>query len=163
MLKFSTSEIRMRAPRLSAGFTLAEVLIASGLLAVLIVGSVVTLTQLNRSATASRLRSIALAVAQQRLDQIMITPWQVTGTAPAILTPGTTTETNVPLNNDNYNASTSLISPYTSLDSQVLATRTTVVTAVTSTTLRASVTVTYTYRNRQCSFTLNSLRATDSI
>ena len=152
---------RLRRGR--AGFTLVEVLIAGTLLAVLISGSVTALTQLNRWATAARLRTIALAVAQQRLDLIETTPWQVVGTRPALLTAGTTTENNVPLNNDDYNAASSLISPYTNLDSQVLSTRTTVISDLTTRTLRATVTVTFTYRNRPFTITLSTLRATDSI
>ena len=152
-----------RVRRGTAGFTLAEVLIAGALLAMLISGAVTALTQLNRWATAARLRTIALAVAQQRIDQIETVPWQVAGTPPALLTAGTTTENNVPLNNDNYNAATSLVSPYTNLDAQVLSTRTTVITNMTARTLRAVVTVTFTYRNRPFNITLSTLRATDSI
>ena len=161
---FSISRRSRRGTRRGpAGFTLVEVLIAGALLAMLISGAVTALTQMNRSATAARLRTIALAVAQQRIDQIETTPWQDRGARPAILTAATTTENNVPLNNDNYNASMSLISPYTSLDAQVLSTRTTVVTDLTTRTLRAVVTVAFTYRNRPYTITLNTLRATDSI
>ena len=157
---FRSTKSRRRG---TAGFTLAEVIIAGALLAVLISGSVTALTQLNRWATAARLRTIAQAVAQQRIDLIETTPWQVVGTRPALLTAGTTTENNVPLNNDDYNASTSLVSAYTSLDSQVLSTRTTVITNLTTTTIQATVTVTFTYRNRPFSISLNTLRSTDSI
>ena len=151
-----------------AGFTLVEVLIAGALLAMLISGAVTALTQMNRSATAARLRTIALAVAQQRIDQIETTPWQDWVTRPAILAVDgtgtrTTTENNVPLNNDNYNAATSLISPYTNLDAQVLSTRTTVITNLPPRSLRAVVTVTFTYRNRPYAITLSTLRTTDSI
>ena len=152
-----------RVRRRTAGFTLVEVLVAGALLAVLISGAVTALTQLNRSATAARLRTIALAVAQQRIDQIETTPWQMGGTRAAVLTAGTVTEANVPLNNDSYNASMSLITPYTNLDAQVLSTRTTVITDLTTRTLRAVVTVTFTYRNRPYTITLNTLRTTDSI
>ena len=157
-----------RLRRGPAGFTLVEVLIAGALLAMLISGAVTALTQLNRSATAARLRTIALAVAQQRIDQIETTPWQDWVTRPAILAVDgtgtrTTTENNVPLNNDSYNASMSLISPYTSLDAQVLSTRTTVITNLPPRSLRAVVTVTFTYRNRPYAITLSTLRTTDSI
>ena len=152
-----------RLRRGTAGFTLVEVLIAGTLLAVLISGSVTALTQLNRWATAARLRTIAMAVAQQRIDLIETTPWQVVGTRPALLTAGSVTENNVPLNNDDYNAATSLVSPYTTLDSQVMSTRTTVISDLTARSLRATVTVTFTYRNRPFTITLNTLRATDSI
>jgi type II secretory pathway pseudopilin PulG len=144
-------------------FTLAEVMIAGALLVVLISGAVMALTQMNRAATAARLRTIALAVAQQRIDVIMTTPWQILGTRPTLLTAGTVTENNLPLNNDDYNAATSLITPYTTLDSQVLSTRTTVITDLTTRTIRAVVTVSFTYRNRPYNITLNTLRTTDSI
>lgn len=137
-------------------------LIAGALLALFIAGSVVAMTQLNRWATSARLRSIGLAVAQQRVDQIMTSTWLAGVTRPAILTAGTATESNVPLNNDDYNASTSLISPYTNLDSQVLCTRTTVITDLTASTMRAVVTVSFTYRNRSATITLNTLRTTDT-
>ncbi len=163
MVSAISSKSFRRARRGTAGFTLVEVLIAGALLAMFISGAVTALTQLNRSATAARLRTIALAVTQQRIDQITTTPWQVIGTRPALLTAGTVTENNVPLNNDNYNAATSLISPYTNLDAQVLSTRTTVITDLTARTLRAVVTVTFTYRNRPFTITLSTLRTTDSI
>ena len=152
-----------RLRRGTAGFTLVEVLVAGALLAALISGTVTAMTQLNRWATAARLRTIATAVAQQRIDEIETTPWQVVGTPPALLTAGTTTDNNVPLNNDDYNSATSLITPYTTLDSQVMSTRTTVITTLTTRTLRALVTVTFTYRNRPVTITLSTLRATDSI
>ena len=163
MVNAFSSKPTGRLRRGTAGFTLVEVLVAGALLAALISGTVTALTQLNRWATAARLRTIATAVAQQRIDQIETTAWQVVGTRPALLTAGTTTENNVPLNNDDYNASTSLVSPYTNLDSQVLATRTTVVTDLTARTLRATVTVSFKYRNRDVNITLSTLRATDSI
>lgn len=146
-----------------SGFTLVEVVIAGCLLAVLISGSLVALTQINRWATSARLRTLALAVAQQRLDLIQTSPWQVIGTRPAVLTAGTTTETNLPLNNDTFNSATSLASPYSNLDTQLNVTRTTQITNLTARTLRAVVTITFTYRSRPHSVSLSTMRATDSI
>ena len=107
MVNSFSSKPTGRLRRGTAGFTLVEVLVAGALHAALISGTVTALTQLNRWATAARLRTIATAVAQQRIDQIETTAWQVVGTRPALLTAGTTTENNVPLNNDDYNASRS--------------------------------------------------------
>ncbi len=152
-----------RRRRGCAGFTLTEVVIAGCLLAILISGSFIALTQINRWATSARLRTMALAMAQQRIDLIQTAPWQVGVPRPAVLTAGTTTENNLPLNNDAFNAATSLASPYTNLDVQVLETRTTQITDLTARTLRATVTVTFTYRNRPHSISLTTLRATDSI
>ncbi len=162
MVVASSSSPSRRPFRRISAFTLIEVLFAGTLLAVFITGSVIAMTQLNRWATSARLRTIALAVAQQRVDQIETTPWLVGVTRPTILNAGTTTDNNVPLNNDNFNAATSLITPYTNLDSQVLSTRTTVIADLTANTLRATVTVTYIYRNRPATITLNTLRTTDS-
>ena len=146
-----------------SGFTLVEVVIAGCLLAVLVSGSFIALTQINRWATSARLRTLALAVAQQRIDVLQTTPWQVSGTRPTLLNAGTTTENNLPLNNDTFNSATSLASAYTSLDSQLNATRTTQVTDLTTRTLRVAVTVTFTYRNRPHVVSLTTLRTTDSI
>jgi hypothetical protein len=102
-------------------------------------------------------------MAQQRIDSIQTAPWQVGVTRPTILTAGTTTENNLPLNNDSFNSQTSLASPYSGLDVQVLDTRTTTITDLTARTLRATVTVTFTYRNRPQTITLTTMRTTDSI
>jgi len=149
--------------RSDAAFTLAEVVIAGCLLAVLVAGSLVALTQVNRWATSARLRTLGLAVAQQRIDILQTIPWQAMGTRPTVLTVGTATENNVPLNNDPFNSATGLGSAFTALDTQMTAVRTTQITDLTARTLRAVVTVTFTYRNRPHSISLTTLRATDSI
>ncbi len=155
--------MRRRLGRRRAGFTLVEVVIAGGLLAVLVAGSLIALTQINRWATSARLRTLALAVAQQQIDSIQTTPWQSVGTRAAILSPGTTTQNNVPLNNDPFNSAIGLSSAFTGLDTQTNGTRTTQIADVTARTLRAVVTVTFTYRNRPHAVRLTTLRAVDSI
>lgn len=149
--------------RRALGFTLPEVVIAGTILAIFIAGSVATMAQINRWATSARLRTLALAIAQQRSDEILTTPWNIIGGRPAILTAGTATETGLPLNNDNFNAATGLSSAFTSLDTPVAATRTTQITDVSSRLVRAVVTVTFTYRNRPQSMSLTTLRAIDDI
>lgn len=146
-----------------AGFTLVEVVIAGGLLVVMVLGSLVALTQINRWATSARLRTLALAVAQQQIDSIKTTPWQAVGTRAAIISPGTTTQTTLPLNNDPFNSTSGLSSAWTDLDTQSNATRTTQITDLTARTFRAVVTVTFTYRNRPHAVSLTTLRAVDSI
>jgi type II secretory pathway pseudopilin PulG len=153
-----------------AGFTLVEVVIAGCMLALLISGSLVGLTQINRWATSARLRTLALAIAQQQIDSIQTAPWQGFGARPAIFTsntalnvPFTTTEANLPLNNDAFNSTSGLNSALTGLDTQTNVTRTTVITNITPRTLRAVVTVTFNYRNRPHVVSLTTLRATDTI
>ena len=147
----------------AAAFTLVEVVFAGCLLAVLVSSSVVAMTQVNRWATGARLRTLALAVAQQRIDQAQTAPWQLSGTRPAILVAAITTEMNLPLNNDAFNSATGLSSTFTALDTPVSAQRTTVAADVTTRLVRISVTVTYIYRNRPVSVSLNTLRSSDSI
>jgi Tfp pilus assembly protein PilV len=149
--------------RRSFGFTLPEVVIAGAILALFVAGSVATMAQINRWATAARLRTLALAVAQQKSDEVLTAPWNVISGRPAVLTAGTATETGLPLNNDNFNAATGLSSAFTSLDTPVAATRTTQVTDVSSRLVRAVVTVSFTYRNRPQTMSLTTLRAIDDI
>src|SRR5688572_27811375 len=71
-------EPRTLSPKLSGqrtgGFVLAEHLIAGGMMVVFAMSALVALVQANRLAAASRLQAIALAVAQQRIDEILTTP-----------------------------------------------------------------------------------------
>lgn len=143
------------------GFTLPEVTVAGCVLAMFIATSVAAMTQINRWAASTRLRTLALALAQQKVDDILSVPWQVDGTVPTILTVGTTTETNLPLNNDSYNSGAGLSSAFTALDTQVNATRTTVISTVSARQVGASVTVSYTYRNRSASIVMTTLRTSD--
>jgi len=147
----------------TAGFTLVETMFAAGILAVFACSSLLSLTQLNRYAAIARYRTLALAVAQQKIDSIMTTPWNVATTAPAILSPGTTIENNLPIDNDNFNNETGLSSPFTSLDLQVNATRTTTIATVSTRVISAAVTVSYTYRGQVYTVSLNTLRTTDNI
>ena len=143
------------------GFTVPEVVIAGAILALFVATSVAAMTQINRWAASARLRTLALALAQQKVDQILTTPWSTLGTVPTILTVGTTTETSLPLNNDAFNSEAGLSSAFTNLDLQINATRTTVVRSISTRQVGATVTVTYTYRNRAATIVMNTLRATD--
>jgi type II secretory pathway pseudopilin PulG len=148
----------------NAGLTLVEILIAAALLAVFTAGTVSAVTQMNRYATASRLSTLALAVAQQRIDEVLTTSWQLSQPRPGVLTLGTATEPNLPLNDDAFNSARSdLRSLFTELDLRVPASRTTEITEVSPRIVRAVVTVTFTYRNRPYQVSLTTLRASDSI
>ncbi len=138
------------------------------------VSSIYALTLANQFASTSRYETLALAAAQQRVDQVMTIPWSVVGTVPTVLTAGTTTEQSpaivLPLNNDPFNSASGLSSAFTNLDTQVLDSRTTVITKLTdcsgntgssSRLLRADVTVAFTFRGKPHTVTLNTLRGTD--
>ena len=149
--------------RRSRGFTLPEVVIAGAILALFVAGSVATMVQINRWANAARMRTLALALAQQKADEILTTPWQVRGTRPAVLTAGTATESSLTLNNDPLNNAVGLSTAFTNLDTPVPATRTTVITDVPPRLLRAAISVNFTYRGRPYTVNFTTLRATDDI
>ena len=127
---------------------------------------------MNRFAFNARLRTLAMAVAQQKVDLIQTAPWSLANPPPAVLTTssasprvltaGTVTENNLPLDNDPFNNQAGLVTPYTNLDLQVTATRTTVLTYPTSRTVAAVVTVSYRYRGKDFTVYLSTLRASDT-
>jgi len=161
--------------------TLMEIMFAVSMFSMFGVATVLAITNFNRLASLNRYHTLALAAAQQKIDQAMAAPWSVTGTRPAILTLSPNVppqvgdpnyETGLPLNNDVYNSSrTGCKSPYSGLDTQVLDSRITTVTALTdasgktgaaSRLVQISVTVNYTYCQRfTTSVTLTTLRTTD--
>jgi len=160
---FYISRGKLNRRRRTLGFTLPEVVIAGAILAIFIAGSVATMAQINRWASAARLRTLALALAQQKSDEVLTTPWQTRGTRPAVLAAGTNTESTLPLNNDAFNSAAGLSSAFTALDTPVGATRTTQITDLSARSVRAVVTVTFSYRNRPYTVSLTTLRTTDDI
>jgi Tfp pilus assembly protein PilV len=147
--------------RRAAGIALTEVLIAAAVLALFTVTSVSAMAQINRWAAVARCRTMALAIAQQKVDQILTTSWSVLNSTPAILTAGTTTESNLPLNYDTLNNESNLISNWTGFDTPINVTRVTTITSISTHQVSAVVTVSYTYRGKSYSVSMNTLRATD--
>ena len=129
---------------------------------IFVIGSMLALTQMNRFATASRLRTLALAFAEERIDEVLTTPWMCRSPRPPVLTAGSSTEASMPLGRDTLNDQAGLSSNATNLGVMVHAARTTEITDVTPLRLRASVMVTYTYRNRPQQVVLTTLRASDN-
>ncbi len=159
-----TSNSLTRVRRSTGGFMLVEHIVAAGMIVVFAVSALVALVQANRFANASRLQAIALAVAQQRIDEILTTSWNSATGRPAVLATGTRTEANLPLNNDSLaSASAGTLSAFSNLDAQVNASRITQVIDVSSRQVRANVNVTYQYRGRNYSVALGTLRAIDEI
>lgn len=147
----------------SAAFTILEAAIASTLLVILVSSVAVAMIQINRWAAAARLQTIALAVAQQKVDEVLAVPWLIRSPRPPVLTAGTVTENNLALNNDAFNSQTALSSLFTDLDTPVTATRVTQITDLPPRSVRASVTVTFTYRQHTYRSQLTTLRVTDDI
>jgi prepilin-type N-terminal cleavage/methylation domain-containing protein len=154
------SKIGRRARR--GGFTFVELLVAMGILVLFSATAMAALTQFNRFATISRLRTHALALAQQRIDDVLTSQWLIGVTRSPELAVGTVTETNLVMNADTKNSATALKSDFTDLGVPITCTRTSTVADITTRTLRATVTVTFTYANRTYSVVLNTMRATDN-
>jgi prepilin-type N-terminal cleavage/methylation domain-containing protein len=153
---------RVRLHSSTCGFTFVELMIVLGIFVIFSTGAVVAMTEVNRQASAARLRTLALAVAQQRIDEILTIPWPTTS-RPPLLTPGTTTDGPLPLNNDATNNQAGLRSAFTNLDTEVPALRVTEIVDVPPRKVRATVTITYQYRGRPYGITVTTLRTTDDI
>ena len=145
----------------SGGFTFVELVIAMAVLVVFAATTFAALTQFNRFAAASRLRSHAVSLAQQQIDQILTAGWNTE--KPTLLATGTRKETDIPLHTDELNEKADLKSVFTEVVTPVVATRETTVAEVTSRQIRATVTVTFTYASRNYTVTLTTLRAADTI
>jgi prepilin-type N-terminal cleavage/methylation domain-containing protein len=152
-----------RKPYQREGFTFVEIIVAMAVLVLFSASALTALTQYNRYATASRLRAHALALAQQRIDEVLTTPWRYNATRPALLTVGAHTDNNLVLNADDKNNQTALKSTFTSLAAPVTSTRVTQITDLTTRTLRADVTVTFVYAGRTYTISLTTIRASDNV
>jgi type II secretory pathway pseudopilin PulG len=179
-----------------AGFTLMELTFAVALFSAFAVVSILAFTTFNRFASNARYETLALAVAREKMDEVMTAPCNLnsnssngpilylSGTTVSPLSSGTSyssiVETSLPLNNDTYNLTRTITSgtsnnvPLTitltgttaagSLDTQVIDSRTTTFASVPGNMreLNVSVAVAYTYRGKQFTITLSSIRATDN-
>lgn len=157
-LKLPPPLLRRRSRRGHDAFTVLEVCLATALFGYFAIASVFGMVQFNRMASVARYRTLAQVVAQQKMDQIMTTSWSYASTKPAVL--NSSTENNLPLNNDTFNTGT-LSSIYTSSDSPVTATRTTTITTLSSRLIQATVVLTYNYAGRPYTITLVGIRASD--
>lgn len=157
-MKFKTLSARCA----TRGATFLELVFAFAILTVFSAVAFAGFSQFNRFAASSRLNAQALTLAQQRVEEIMTAPWQTDGARPAILAVGTTTETALSLNTDAANAQSGLNSEFTSRVGETEAIRETVVTDLTSRSLRVTVTVRYAFGGRPYSVTLTTLRVTDN-
>lgn len=153
---------RSRRHRAEA-FTLLEAAVASAMLVLLVAAMAISLTQINRLANAARLKTLALAMAQQKVDEVLTTPWKVRNTRPTVLVNGIVTENALVLNDDAFNSQSGLSSAFTALDTPVTARRITQVTDLPPRSVRAVVTVNFDYRGRTYSTSLTTLRVTDDI
>lgn len=142
----------------NSAFTLVELLVAVTLIGIVMLTTFGALTRGNQNASTARLQTGAVTAAQNRIDLILSdSPFNPPkGQIPPELTPGTQTETGVAVYTDPISGNV------------VTGTRTTNVADLGVTlngnnmnVYRATVTVTYLYRNRSYSVTLMTLRTSD--
>ena len=120
----------IRFVRRQAAFTLMELTFAVAIFGAFAGVSILAFTTFNRFASNARYETLALAVAQERMDEIMTVPCTTNSTStlgPILYLSGSTvspnssnvytsgTETSLPLNNDPYNLTrTTILSGTTS-------------------------------------------------
>jgi len=129
MLSLKESSRSIPLVRGQAAFTLMELTFAVAIFCAFAVTSILSFTTFNRFASNARYETLALAVAQQKMDQIQTSPCSLNTTStlgPILYLSGTTvspnsgdvytsgTETGLPLNNDSYNLTRTITSGSTS-------------------------------------------------
>ena len=197
MLKPNALSSYSRCRQSESAFTLMELAFAVALFSTFAVVSILAYSSFNRFASNARYESLALAVAQQKMDQIMTSPCTINTTnsslGPTLSLSGTTVQpastgtyativesgSLMTLNYDRYNMSrtitsgslsnvalTAILSGTTVAgadDTQVIDSRTTTFAPVSGNVrlLSVSVNLAYTYRGRQFTITLSSIRSSD--
>ncbi len=127
MLSLKGPSISIYALRRQAAFTLMELTFATAIFSAFAVTSILSFTTFNRFASSARYETLALAVAQQKMDQIMTspcTPNATTTLGPVLSLSGTTVTPELQqrlyfrhgaspplaLNNDKYNLTRTITS-----------------------------------------------------
>src|SRR6478736_5469985 len=152
----------------TSAMTLVDVMIALAVLLISVTTCLTAFIQMNRAAFAARLQTTAVALAQQKIDDILSAPWTVNGKPPVLAPPTdadtarpgrTAREANLPLNNDASLTAAGLGSEFTSLDREVAATRDTTIEDVSAHQVRATVEVNYSCWGRAYRVALTTLRS----
>jgi type II secretory pathway pseudopilin PulG len=152
-----------RDPRyLKGGFTLVETLVGVGMLALLGAGSFWTMNAMNVYATGARLHSEAIAKAEQQIDAILTKgPFDPTANPqmiPTVLTPGMTTQNGVLLYKDPVTGQVVVTGTMTTVVADTGLTGTVGTTATTLNIWQATVTVSWTFRGKNYSVSLDTMR-----
>jgi type II secretory pathway pseudopilin PulG len=144
------------------GFTLVETLIGIGMLALLGAGSFWTMNAMNVYATGARLHSEAIAKAEQQIDAILTKgPFDPTANPPlipAVLTLGMTTQNGVLIYKDPVTGQVTVTGTMTTLISDTGLAGTVGPTATALNLWQATVTVTWTFRGKNYSVSLDTMR-----
>jgi type II secretory pathway pseudopilin PulG len=145
-----------------ASFTLVETLVGLSMIALLGAGSFWTMTTMNVYATASRLYSEATAKAEQQVDAILTKgPFDPTANPqliPTELTLGTTTTNGVLIYKDPVTGQTTVTGTMTTTVSDTGLTGTVGGTATALNIRQATVTVAWTFRGKNYSVAVDTMR-----
>lgn len=146
------------------GFTFTEVLVAMGILIIFSGTALTALIEYNRYAYVSRLRLHAQALAQQRIDEVLSSNWNIGVTADrhTNISAGTKPPETLVMNADAFNSQAALKSNFTSLAAPVSCTRVTQITDLSTRLMRATVTVTFTYAKKTYTVSLSTIRSSDN-
>ena len=144
-------------------FTLMEVVMALAVIGTMGAGAYVGFNSLNTYAVSSRLYSEAQTAAQNQIDLILSKePFDPTKSKiPSVLTVGTTTTPNVFIYKDPVTGNTVVTGTMTTTVTDTGATMTFAGSTTALNTYRATVNVSYTYRNTNYSVSMDTMRTGD--
>jgi prepilin-type N-terminal cleavage/methylation domain-containing protein len=145
-----------------AGFTLVETLVGLSMLALLGASSFWTMNWMNVYATGARLYSEATAKAEQQIDAVLTAgPFDPTANPqliPSALTLGTTTQDGVLIYKDPVNGQTIVTGTMTTTVADTGLTNTVGSTSTNLNIWQATVTVSWTFRGKNYSVSLDTMR-----
>jgi prepilin-type N-terminal cleavage/methylation domain-containing protein len=144
-------------------FTLMEVVMALAVVGTMGAGAYVGFNSLNTYAISSRLYTEAQTAAQNQIDLILSKePFDPTKSKiPSVLTVGTTTTPNVFIYKDPVTGNTVVTGTMTTTVTDIGATMNFAGATTNLNTYRATVTVSYTYRNTNYSVSMDTMRTGD--
>ena len=161
---FRSGRDRRNRSQLASGFTLAEVVIALAVLATMAAACYIGFNSLNAYAVSSRLYSEAQTCAQNQIDLILSKePFDVTNNKiPSVLALGTTTTPNVFIYKDPVSGNVVVTGTMTTTVTDLGSTMAFAGATTNLTIRRATVTVTYSFRGKTYSVSLDTMRTADS-
>ena len=152
-------------PRLRGGFTLIEIVIALAVLGTMAAGCYIGFNAINEYSVSSRLYTEAQTVCQNQIDLILSKePFDVTTTPqkiPSVLALGTTTTPNVFIYQDPVSGKVVVTGSMDTTVADVGSTMTFAGTTATLNVRKATVTVSYTFHNKNYKVAMDTMRTAD--
>jgi type II secretory pathway pseudopilin PulG len=159
-LKESAKPNRLRK---RGAFTMIEVLVSFTMLGLIAAGTMWALTQSNAYASANRVHTCARTLVQNQIDAIETAESfdPQLGYVPTVLATGTSTQSNLTIYKDPLTNAVAATGTLTTTVADLGLTQTTNSVTSNLNVRRATVTLTYTYRNQSYAFTMCTLRSSD--